>query len=126
MTGKKKVNDFVTINRLMKYRPSNTFVCITNKKEVLRIPRNKANDYFFTKIVIKERDKLEKLELKGYSVVYEEKGGYYYNPTNKWFYTTKKVYKQYLDSLIPNSKTPAPTFTYQSELNSVKIKNIYQ
>lgn len=126
MTGKKKVNDFATINRMMKHRPSYKMVCITNKKEVLRIPREKADKYFFKKIVVEEHDDLKKLEYEGYDVVYKEKGGYYYNPTNKWFYTTKKAYKQYLESLKPGSKTPAPTFTYQDKLNSVKTKNIYQ
>jgi hypothetical protein len=126
MTGKKKVNDFATINRLMNHRPSNKMVCITNKKEVIRILRDKANEYFFKKVSVEEHSELKRLEALGYSVVYEDKGGYYYNPIDGWFYTTKKVYRQYLDSLKPWSRTPAPTFEYQDKLNSTKPKNIYQ
>jgi hypothetical protein len=63
MTGKKKVNDFNGINRVMGFKPDyseNKLVCITNGKEVLRITKRKAKEYFFEKRTATK----EELELK--------------------------------------------------------------
>jgi hypothetical protein len=125
MTGKKKVNDFKDINRVMNFRPNygmSKLVCITNGKEVLRITRKKTEEYFFKKVKADKKELEIKKEL-GCRVDFEK--GFYLDDTKGWYYTTKKVYKQYIESLKPNSNTPPPKFQYKNKKNSIKPKNIF-
>jgi hypothetical protein len=121
MTGKTKKVDFNYINRVMKksdYKGENKLICITNGKEVLRITKKIAKEYFFKRVVADE----ETLKIKkslAYEVNFEK--GFYYQKTDGWYYTTKSIYKQYIESLKPNSKIPAPKFTMK-KMNSKGIE----
>lgn len=111
MTGRKrKTHDFNSINRIMNYKPdysNKKLVCITNGKEVLRITRENAKEYFYSKITADE-NMLKVKQMKGYEVNFDL--GYYYEKSIEWFYTTKSIYKQYQESLKPDSKIPMPLF----------------
>lgn len=136
MTGKKKVNDFHQINRLMGKPNGSVFtktqlVNITNGKEVLRVSREKAKNFFFKRIKAEEKT-LKAMRALKYEVDFV--AGIYYEPIGKWKYTTKKVYKQYIESKIPGSKIPAPEFHYNKTVTNGSgkkesktfLKNIYQ
>ncbi len=125
MTGKKKVNDFNYINRVMNFKADyseNKLVCITNTKEVLRVARYDAKKFFFKEVKASKEELVSRKQM-GYSV--DIKKGIWFKSVDGWYYTTKKVYKQYRDSLIPNSKIPAPTFTFKSKKDKTEAKNIY-
>lgn len=127
MTGRKKKVDFNTINRVMNHLPDyskNKLICITNGKEVLRITRKSAKEYFFKRIAAKE-DILKIKKQLGFEVNIAE--GYYYSASSEWFYTTKTIYKQYCESLKPGSKIPAPKFTTKimNEKGEEKIVNTH-
>ena len=126
MTGKKKkVNDFNSINAAKGYKldySNNKLVCITNGKEVLRITRKEANKFFREEIKA-SKEEISSRGQMGYDV--DLKKGVWLKPIKGWFYTTKKVYKQYIASLEPNSNTPAPVFSFKSKKGKTEPKNIF-
>lgn len=85
MTGKNKKVDFNYVNRSMKFRP----------------------DYSMNKLVCISNGK-EVLR-----ITRDKAEGYVNKKSKKWFYTTKAIYKQYIESLKPGSKIPVPKFTMQ-------------
>ena len=110
MTGKKKKVDFNYINSVMKKSDTkgiNKLICITNGNEVLRISKKKAKEYFFKKIRA-SKEELKTMKSLNYEIDLE--GGFYYKRTEGWYYTTKTMYKQYIESSKPNSNIPKPNF----------------
>jgi len=76
MAGKMKANDFAVINRMkgiskVQKSPENAMICITNGKEVLRLPRNKAEQYFFEEIKTKKEEDVKAAIARGFRVVFE-------------------------------------------------------
>ena len=132
----KKVN-FDYINQAMNKRyPSSKndhqMICITNGKEVLRITRKKALEFFFDAVIITDEEKVKMYKELKFHIEKKENHWVVYIPKyHKWKYTTKSVYKQYIESLIPCSKIPAPKFYYveekevNGEMKQVKIPKNY-
>jgi len=106
-----------------RYFRTNTIplMVITNGKEVLRLHSEDAHKYFYKKVVTDNEDILNAKSLLGCEVNMSE--GYYYERTKGWYYTTKAIYKQYTESLNPNSKIPAPKFTI-TQMNSKGIEEV--
>lgn len=91
--------DFNYINRVMKYKVDESvdkLIYITNKKEVLRISKDKAQSKL----------KFKKLRI------------------NKWQYTTKAAYSQYIESRKKKSKIKKPKFKIKGIDSNLKYITI--
>lgn len=124
MTGTDR--KFNEINRFKKsHKNESSKVCITDSKEVLRITRKEASDFFF-EWTDSNQNEVKKAKLQGLEV--DEELMRVKKPTYKWFYTTKSIYRQYIDSLKPNSKIPKPVFTQETTIikdgKEQKVSNI--
>lgn len=131
----KKVN-FAVINAAMKSnQPKNRAeaisdmgikVCITNGKEVIRITRGEATEFFFDKVVITPEEAIV-AKLKGFHVEHEGDIIVQYVPKNQWVYTSKLVWKQYKAGFNPQFTHVQKTWNKETKSFDEKVvtKNIF-